>query len=92
MNFRIADTFTDSLSRLAGDEQKAVNSQDHNPNTGNSPARGIRTGSQRIRSATQGGARSQLLLGPALVSAQLASRANASRVCSIRLCADNSVV
>ena len=36
--------------------------------------------------------RSQLLLGPALVSAQLASRANASRVCSIRLCADNSVV
>ena len=33
-----------------------------------------------------------LLLGPALVSAQLASRANASRGCSIRLCADNSVV
>ena len=24
MDFRIADTFTDSLSRLAGDEQKAV--------------------------------------------------------------------
>jgi mRNA-degrading endonuclease RelE of RelBE toxin-antitoxin system len=24
MNFRIADTFTDSLARLAGDEQKAV--------------------------------------------------------------------
>ena len=24
MNFRIADTFTDSLSRLTGDEQKAV--------------------------------------------------------------------
>ena len=56
------------------------------------PGGGIRTGSQRIRSATQGGARSQLLLGPALVSAQLASRANASRVCSIRLWADNSVV
>ena len=36
--------------------------------------------------------RSQLLLERALVSAQLASRANASRVCSIRLCADNSVV
>ncbi len=24
MDFRIADTFTDSLARLAGDEQKAV--------------------------------------------------------------------
>ena len=24
MNFRIADTFTDSLARLTGDEQKAV--------------------------------------------------------------------
>ena len=24
MDFRIADTFTDSLSRLTGDEQKAV--------------------------------------------------------------------
>ena len=24
MDFRIADTFTDSLSRLSGDEQKAV--------------------------------------------------------------------
>ena len=24
MNFRIADTFTDSLARLSGDEQKAV--------------------------------------------------------------------
>ncbi len=24
MNFRIADTFTDSLGRLTGDEQKAV--------------------------------------------------------------------
>ncbi len=27
MNFRIADTFTDSLSKLTGEEQKAV--QDH---------------------------------------------------------------
>jgi len=24
MNFRISDTFTDSLTRLAGDEQKSV--------------------------------------------------------------------
>ena len=24
MNFRIADTFTDSLAKLTGDEQKAV--------------------------------------------------------------------
>jgi len=26
MNFRIADTFTDSLAKLTGDEQKAVKS------------------------------------------------------------------
>lgn len=28
MNFRIADTFTDSLAELTGDEQKAVNITD----------------------------------------------------------------
>jgi len=28
VNFRIADTFTDSLSRLAGDEQKAIKTTD----------------------------------------------------------------
>ena len=28
MELRIADTFTDSLSRLAGDEQKAVKTTD----------------------------------------------------------------